>query len=227
VATGACPSGCAAGSYGDGCHSSCPAQSWGPDCLSLCSVFCVNQSCLPENGACVYGCVPGYKGTYCVDACPLRRWGQDCKEYCSDQCLDQTCNRFNGVCNNSSDDRFTYVNGTQGCSCDDRFGMGFGIGIAVSCVVGLVIAGIISCIFKRRHQNAKQDVPDGNRDSANNGPQRLPMHNYDTLNAYDSKGYDKATELNVTKKTSSTDVSEAEPSHYYEIPDIECVRSET
>ncbi|CAL1532169.1 unnamed protein product [Lymnaea stagnalis] len=98
VATGGCPSGCAAGFYGDGCQNECPKLTWGSKCSNNCSSHCVDKACDKIDGTCVNGCEAGYFKNTCNQTCPSATWGKNCQYNCSDHCLDNTCNVTNGRC---------------------------------------------------------------------------------------------------------------------------------
>ncbi|CAL1532172.1 unnamed protein product [Lymnaea stagnalis] len=98
VATGGCPSGCAAGFYGDGCQNECLELTWGSGCLNNCSSHCVNKTCDKRDGTCDNGCEAGYFMHTCNQTCPSATWGKGCQNDCSDHCLDNPCNVTNGRC---------------------------------------------------------------------------------------------------------------------------------
>ncbi|CAL1532167.1 unnamed protein product [Lymnaea stagnalis] len=115
VATGACPSGCAAGFYGEECLTPCPTLTWGVDCVRECSVHCVNQTCHRMTGACDFGCHVGYSGDNCTYECANSTWGKDCSGFCSSQCWNRTCNVFTGVCTNGCNSGYLGDNCTEDC----------------------------------------------------------------------------------------------------------------
>ncbi|CAL1532181.1 unnamed protein product, partial [Lymnaea stagnalis] len=106
VATGGCPSGCAAGFYGESCQKNCSPGKWGVDCINQCS-HCKNKTCDRFQGTCNLGCEDGYKGETCNDECSSFTWGKDCSNKCSPQCFNKSCNITNGVCLSGCIDGYT------------------------------------------------------------------------------------------------------------------------
>ncbi|CAL1532183.1 unnamed protein product [Lymnaea stagnalis] len=114
VATGGCPSGCAAGFHGDGCGKNCSQGRWGVDCINQCT-HCTNKTCDRINGTCDLGCEDGYKGDTCDDKCSSLTWGKDCSHQCSPQCFNKSCNITNGVCLSGCTDGYTGDSCTEAC----------------------------------------------------------------------------------------------------------------
>ncbi|CAL1536020.1 unnamed protein product, partial [Lymnaea stagnalis] len=177
VATGGCPSGCAAGYHGPGCQNACPIHKWGVDCLNQCSTNCVDGMCNRIDGSCDRGCELGFTGLNCAQALPLSDCDESCANECSEHCINRSCHRVNGICDKGS---YSY---------DDRLGVGIGIGIAIMCVVGTLLVVIIIFVLMRYRKHRNYGV---SKESPPTQPETtvdLPKNKYDSLNLFEDSTY--------------------------------------
>ncbi|CAL1536340.1 unnamed protein product [Lymnaea stagnalis] len=111
VATGGCPSGCAAGFYGEDCYVECPTGRWGVDCLRSCSDSCYNNVCNSTNGDCLEGCMAFTDPPKCHNPCGTNSYGHNCSFNCPLNCYNNECNTLTGLCESC-------ILGYQGPGCE-------------------------------------------------------------------------------------------------------------
>ncbi|XP_062608092.1 uncharacterized protein LOC134269932 [Saccostrea cucullata] len=198
---------CIDGYTGQYCGTECQAGKYGKACSVQCGQCIDDKQCNHVNGSCPGECSPGWRGDKCDQKCDQSFYGRQCNMTCSEFCRGRLCDPTTGQCNNCVDGRLGFfcesevaVAVDNSCAYADGNTWDTPPLIAVgllSVAVILLIAILLVCFLKKKHQSSKPNK---------NNP------NYQL--AISRKDNNEYTGIHAAKSAEYTDV---ETSHYMEI----------